>query len=373
MNRSLALVYLASFGALSSFYLMLGVTPLFAVDRGYGTFGGAVTTAVFMLATVAAELATTRVMRRIGAQQTLALGLALMTVPIFVLLLDASLITILLVSAVRGAGFAFVVIAGSTMVADLAPEGKRGEGIGLYGVIVGIPSIFALPFGVWLVDNVGFTPLFIASGSVLVLAVITALIRLPVSPTQDITGMLHSLRVPGVLRLAIVFCIAALASGLLVTYTPLGFDGSLAALALLASGLASTVTRWLAGRFGDRRDAQLLVVPALIVAIIGIAIVLFAPVLVIVGSLLFGASFGVLQNTTIHLMFEATGPSGFGAVSAIWNIAFDAGLGLGALSFGLLTASYSLGVAAVLLLAAIALIAFSRRAGSSASSQVTPG
>jgi predicted MFS family arabinose efflux permease len=373
VNRSLALVYIASFGALTSFYLMLGVTPLYAVENGHGPLGGAITTAVFMLATVAAELVATRIMRRIGTQRTLALGLALMTVPVFALLFTTSLPWVLVISAVRGAGFALVVIAGSTMVADLAPEGKRGEGIGLYGVIVGVPSVFALPFGVWLAEQIGFAPLFILAGSVAVFAVVTAVVRIPLPAAQELTGMIHSLRTPGVLPLAIVFCVSALASGLLVTYVPLGFGASVAALALLASGLASTLTRWLAGRFGDRRDARLLLVPALAIAVVGLAVVLFAPPLVIVGSLLFGVSFGVLQNATIHLMFEATGASGFGAVSAIWNIAFDAGLGLGALSFGVLSAGYSLGVAATLLLAAIAFMAFWMRSGSSYSSQVTAG
>jgi predicted MFS family arabinose efflux permease len=373
VNRSIALVLVASFGALTSFYLMLGVTPLFAVEQGHGTFGAALSTAVFMLATVVAEVGTTWVMRSIGSQKTLALGLALMTVPVFALFLGGSLPLILAVSVVRGIGFAFVVTAGSAMVAALAPESKRGEAVGVYGVVVGIPSIFALPFGVWLVDQVGFAALFIAAGSVIVLAVVTAVVRIPASEAQDLTGMLSALQTTTVLRLGVVFCIAALSSGLLVTYVPLGFESGLAAIALLTMGVASTVTRWLAGRFADRADAWVLLIPSLVVGVLGVALVLLMPSFVIVGATLFGASFGVMQNSTIHLMFEATGPSGFGAVSAIWNIAFDAGLGLGALAFGVLAADYALGVAGVLLLAAIALIAFAKRSGSSYASQVTPG
>ena len=151
MNRPLLLVLLASFLGFTTFFLMLGVTPLFAVSEGYGTSGAALTTAVFMLATVLGELVTTRIMARIGSPKTLALGLVLMNVPLFALLLDGSIPTIVTVSIVRGFGFAFLVIASGTMVAALAPEGKRGEGIGLYGVVIGLPSIFALPSGIWLV------------------------------------------------------------------------------------------------------------------------------------------------------------------------------------------------------------------------------
>ena len=45
MNRSLLLVYLASFTGLLAFNLMLGVTPIFAVANGHGEFGGAMSTA----------------------------------------------------------------------------------------------------------------------------------------------------------------------------------------------------------------------------------------------------------------------------------------------------------------------------------------
>jgi predicted MFS family arabinose efflux permease len=367
------LVYLASFGAFTSFYVLLGVVPLFAVAHGHGQSGGAISTAVFMLATVLAELVTTRAMRAIGTKAVLAVGIALMTVPVFVLVLDASLATILIVSVVRGIGFAFVVVASSTMVADLAPEGKRGEWIGLYGVVVSVPSIVFLPFGVWLIDRVGFTVLLVVAGAFVVVALLTALARIPVPTAARLTGMVDALRTPRVASLAIAFTVSALASGLLLTYLPLDFSSTLAAIGLFAMGVTTTASRWLAGRFSDRRDATVLLIPALALGAVGVLVVLFVPALMILGAVLFGASFGVLQNTSIHLMFNATGASGYGAVSALWNIAFDLGLGLGAFAFGVLAANYALVVSAVLLLAAIALIAFSRRSGSSYSSQVTPG
>ena len=373
MNRSIVLVYLAAFGAFSSFYLLLGVVPLFAKEYGHGSSGAANSTAVFMLATVLAELVTTRVMRVIGTKYVLAVGVALMTVPVFALLFDTSLGLILIVSAIRGIGFAFVVVASSTMVADLAPEGKRGEWIGLYGVIVSVPSIVFLAFGVWLVDQVGFSVLFVIAGSCVVFAVLTAVVRIPVGVAQELTGMLHALRTRRVLPLAIVFTVSALASGLLITYLPLDFDSGVAAIGLFVMGVATTATRWVAGRFADRRDATVLLIPALALGVVGLLLVLFVTPLVIVGALLFGAAFGVLQNSSIHLMFDATGAPGYGAVSAIWNIAFDLGLGLGAFAFGVLAADYSLVVAAALLALSIALIAFSTRSGSSKSSQVTPG
>jgi predicted MFS family arabinose efflux permease len=68
-----------------------------------------------------------------------------------------------------------------------------------------------------------------------------------------------------------------------------------------------------------------------------LALVLIAsPFAVVVGMLLFGAGFGVTQNASLALMFDRVSPSGYDAASALWSLAYDGGLGLGAAGFGVL-------------------------------------
>ena len=56
----------------------------------------------------------------------------------------------------------------------------------------------------------------------------------------------------------------------------------------------------------------------------------------IAGSVVFGAGFGVAQNATLSLMYARATADAYTAVSALWNIAYDAGMGAGAAIFGLL-------------------------------------
>lgn len=51
---------------------------------------------------------------------------------------------------------------------------------------------------------------------------------------------------------------------------------------------------------------------------------------------LFGVGFGVTQNATLTLMYARVPVSGYGTVSALWNFAYDAGMGVGAVGFGVL-------------------------------------
>jgi predicted MFS family arabinose efflux permease len=57
---------------------------------------------------------------------------------------------------------------------------------------------------------------------------------------------------------------------------------------------------------------------------------------VIAGAAVFGLGFGVTQNATQTLMYDRVAESGYGAVSAMWNLAYDDGMGLGAAGFGVL-------------------------------------
>jgi predicted MFS family arabinose efflux permease len=62
------------------------------------------------------------------------------------------------------------------------------------------------------------------------------------------------------------------------------------------------------------------------------------PALVVAGAACFGTGFGLLQNATLTLMYARVCVDGYGSVSAIWNAAYDAGMGGGPAGIGLLVA-----------------------------------
>jgi hypothetical protein len=143
----------------------------------------------------------------------------------------------------------------------------------------------------------------------------------------------------------------------------------LVALALLIQPAVSTVTRWLAGRYGDRHGSAGLIIRGVVVSAAGMLMLALttAPAAVIGGAVVFGAGFGVAQNATLSLMYARVPESGYGTVSALWNLAYDAGMGLGAAGFGVVAAqagypaSFALTVA--LMLAALAPALRDRHAG----------
>jgi predicted MFS family arabinose efflux permease len=114
------------------------------------------------------------------------------------------------------------------------------------------------------------------------------------------------------------------------------------------------------GRRGDRHGTDRLILHSLPASAARIALTALthSPVVVIAGVTLFGIGFGITQNATLTLMYARAPTSAYAAVSALWNFAYDGGMGLGALGFGVLAAATGYPVAfaltAALMLTALA-------------------
>ena len=344
LTRPLVLVFVSSFGFSTSFYLLLSVVPIYADSVGAGEAGAGLATGALMLSTVAAELLTPLLLARFGYRAVFAAGLVLLGAPAFALGFAPTVEGILALCLARGFGLGIVLVVGGALVAELVPPGRRGEGLGLYGVAVGVPFVVALPLGVWLAETFGYPPVFVAGG-LAALAGLAAIQGLPGRawrPRRTV-GVPGALRDTSLLGPLVVFFVVAMSAGIVVTFVPLVVphgSGNLAAVALLIQATAATLFRWWAGRLGDRYGPASLLAPAVVASAVGVLAPAFAanPAAVLAGMALFGAGWGVTQNATLAVILERVAPSGYGAASALWYVAYDAGLGLGAFGFGVVAA-----------------------------------
>jgi MFS family permease len=327
------------------FYLPLAVIPLFADEAGSRTAAGLANGAL-LLASVAGELATPRIVTRVGYRRTVGAGLALLGAPTLVLLAFSSVPVIVTVNAVRGAGFGMLCVAGGALTAALIPEQRRGEGLAMVGIVGGIPALLALPFGTWAASRWGFGIVFVLAA----VAPLAAIVTLPGLPRHDVshggrTGSHGSDgHVGALIGPATIFATSASAAGVVVTYLPLAVSGHAAwitSAALLLQPAAATTGRWIAGRLGDRRGQTGLLMPGVALCIIGMTAMAERPSasLVVGGAATFGAGFGVLQNATLSLMYARVSPAHYGTVSAVWNASYDVGMSAGAIGVGLLLTS----------------------------------
>ncbi len=131
---------------------------------------------------------------------------------------------------------------------------------------------------------------------------------------------------------ALTFSAAAMAVGIVVTFLPLAVAGRdrrrRASLWYSPYGYR----RPLAGRRCRRpaRAAVPLLGPGVLVAAAGLAMLSLTavPALVIVGATVFGAGFGVTRTPSLTIMYDRVPESGYSAVGALWNLAYDDAVGV---------------------------------------------
>jgi predicted MFS family arabinose efflux permease len=374
LTRPLMVRFVSVIGTATSFYLLLSAVPLYARSAGASTGLAGLTTTALTLSSVAAYPVTPRLMARYGTRAVLAGGLLALGLPALALAVTANIGLILAACVVRGAGFAVLCVAGGALTVSLIPAHRRGEGLALVGLVSGVPSVAALPLGVWLAGHLGYRPVF-AAGGLAALAGLASLPWLPGAPAAiratKADGMLAALRNPALVRPAALFSATTMAVGIIVTFLPLAVtraDANVAALALLVQPAAAIAGRWLAGRRGDRpsnrpsdrhgtrRGSAALLVPGVLAAAAGVLVLSLTavPAAVIAGAAVFGLGFGVTQNVTQTVMYDRVPESAYGASSALWNLAYDGGMGLGAAGFGVLALHTGYPVAFVLVAAILA-------------------
>ncbi|WP_328329255.1 MFS transporter [Kribbella sp. NBC_00382] len=354
------------FGSGLSMYLLTSVVPLYLAASGAGGIGAGLSTGAMMLAAVAVELLVPRMLRRFGYRGTLALGLVLLGAPSLALVFTSSLPLVLAVCVVRGAGLAIMVVGAVALVADVAPAHRRGEALGVYGVVVGLPAVIGLPLGVYLTNVIGYDALFVLA-AVASLAGLAGLAMVPGVAGRSTGGeeqhvkVLGGLRGSGLLMPTFVFAAVTVAAGISVTFLPLASGNHLVvAIALLIQAIAAPGARWLAGRIGDRVGPVKLLLPAITFAALGAGLLVFVgnPAAVITGAALFGTGFGAAQNLTLAIMYDRSPKTRYGQVSALWNLAYDGGWGVGAIVFGFVVSGtgYPLAFALTAVLVAAAVL-----------------
>jgi len=343
--RLLSVPLVATFGAeftsLTSFFLLLSVMPMLAAAAGASSSGAGMITGSLLLGTVAAEAAAAAAISRFGYRIVLAAGAVLLGGPALAMLAPESQEVMVSVSLARGFGFGLCGVATGALTAKLLPPERRGEGLGLLGIVCGIPAIVALPAGIWLAGH----HLAAAAAAMAATAGLLPLVAIRWLPGgREARPAGRTRRIPGArkmagaaLRLSLIFAAATVAAGVLDSFLPLvkGIPSNLSSTALLVQAIVATLTRWQAGKHGDRYGHARLLIPALAAAALGMAamIVLGSPAAIFAGMVLFGAGFGVIENATFALLIERLPEA---KASALWNFAYDAGYGAGPAVFGLI-------------------------------------
>lgn len=394
--------------AFGSWSLLLPVVPSAVLDGGGGELLAGATTGIFMAATVVTQVCTPGLLRRFGYNPVMVAAALVLGVPSLGYLLSMDAAPALLFSAIRGVGFGALTVAESALVAELVPVRFLGKASGMLGVFVGLAQMIFLPLGLALAHTpLGYPGVYALAAAVGALAgaMCLRIPRLRPSPVPagragtkaadgsgdtEVTAAGPAVSehavprastwklvtVPALAVASISMSFGAVSSFLPAASTALDADlgALLAGFMLSITGGAAMVFRFLSGAVADRRGRPgATMIPGQVLAGAGVALIaaaLFAEGSVwwlALGAAAFGGGFGVVQNEALLSMFLRLPRSRVSEASAIWNIAYDSGTGLGSFLLGAVAAraaySGAFATAAALIAVGVAVTAADAVAG----------
>ena len=292
-----------------------------------------------------------RMADRSGGSYVLAIGLLMMTAGGLVYL-GGAVWLIFVAAALRGAGLGGVTVGGFALLADGAPESRRGEAAGYFSSATNSTVIFFPAAGLWLLSApaFGFNGVFVASVCVAAAGLVITMTMLrrelpAVTMTPDTASRTRgdwlptfdrAVMVPTVLNLSV-----NLATPAVIAFLPLyarELDlGDVSAFYLLA-GVGSVIIRPVIGKASDSIGRGRVLVLGLAFLIVGLLLVLFAETrtAAIAGGFLVALGHAVPGAATTALAMDMAPAERRGQAMGAFSMSFQIGQGFGAILAGAL-------------------------------------
>jgi MFS family permease len=329
--------------------------PLGAGNLAVGIVIGSYAVTGLLLRPFAGHMADRR-----GRRPTVLLGSLAVAAAGFLYLLPLGVPGLIAARLVLGAGEGTVFTAGSAWIVDLAPPGRRGRVIGLYGLAVWAGLSVGPLVGELLHHAAGYTAVWLFAGAVPLLGALVAL-RLP-DPFRPVgRAEQQPLIAREAIRPGVALALASTGYATVAAFVVLHLDARGVGHGATVFGAFATMvvlTRLIGGDLPDRVGPARVATAAAVIEAAGLATIALAHSLpvALAGALAMGAAFSLLYPSLSLIVVGRIPDTRRGAALGTFTAFFDAGVGFGAPLAGLAAAltSYQ---GAFLLAAAIALAA----------------
>jgi predicted MFS family arabinose efflux permease len=345
LTRDFILTCCGGFVLFSSFLLLLAILPLYLKDDLGGSDAEVgLIIGVFAFAALFPRPFIGREIDRGGSKRFLIAGALIFIVSSLLYLVATTIPLLLGVRVLHGLGMACFHTAAFTFIAELAPPTRRGEAMGIWGMMSTIATAIAPYGGLLLRDAWGDSVVFVAgaccAGAALVLI---GFVREPEREVAAPGGATGGLIEPSVFTPALLVLLVTLVYGATQSFILLYADESeigAKGLYFTAFAIAVFVSRLFGGRLADRRGRWTVILPSLALMVAAMLILSVAgnlALLLLVGAL-FGLAFGAAQPALTALAIDLVPPARRGAGMATFTSAFEAGIGSGAIVMGIVAA-----------------------------------
>ncbi|MBS4209195.1 MFS transporter [Bacillus sp. FJAT-50079] len=345
-------VSVSSFFLFLTFYLLMVTLPIYTMEElnGTATEIGLVVTS-FLIGAVLVRPFSGIWIEKIGRRKMLAIALAIFLLSTFSYIFSSSLITFLILRFLHGIGFGIATTATGTIVADLIPDSRRGEGMGYYAMSMNIAMVVGPFLGLTLIQITDFTMMFIICTGLGLLAIISVLfVTIPSSSAQmEMKFSFKKLIDKSALPIAVVGGALAIGySGILSFVSVYAKELDLISAAtyfFVVYAIFLLASRPFTGRWFDKYGENVIIYPAILSAAAGLLLLSFSTstFTFLVSAAFVGLGFGSLTPALQTIVIRNATPTTRGMATATFFTLFDSGIGIGSYVLGMIAASTGYG------------------------------
>lgn len=353
-TRNFILVSAINFQLVLTFYLLVIVIVGYSVaELGATTAQAGLISGLFIIGTLFGRFLVGKFLTRFGQRITLMVGLIgfLLFSGLYFIQLDIGLL--LVVRFMHGfmMGVASTVL--GTVIAQIIPATRRGEGIGYYSLSSTVGTAIGPFLAIWMMMHFGYNAIFAVSSAIALSCVFFGLsIQMP--NIQSIKDPLHPQDVPAnkpswisqfietrALPISIIMLFASICySGVLsfINFYAKEIDlVEAASVFFLMYALAILISRPFTGPLLDRKGENIIMYPAFVIMTLGLLLLSQAnqPWMLLVSAGLLGLGYGNVQSVCQTIAVKSTTLERMGFATSTYFIFLDAGLGFGPYFIGI--------------------------------------
>ncbi len=341
-NLDFLLVLLTGHFLFVGYVSLFTIVPPYVLDRGGEEWQIGVVVGSFGITGVVVRPLVGRLIYRVGTKRMAVLGTAIFALGSVLYIPAPDVWWLVPARMIQGIGLGMAPVAGSTMVANLAPIRRRAEAMSYMGNAIAISSLYAPVMGFWLMTEHGFAAGFLYSasnallGAILALGISSARTRVPASTTSGWSAPLISRHA---LFPAAVFLSYTITTAPMNTFLPLlAEDRGLGnpGLFFTVSSFTTMSAMLVAGPVADRAGRATVIIPGLLSAASAMFLLTAASnrFMFLGAGFLNGAGFGLIQPGIQSFTVDRVEPRERSSAMATLQQAWDIGGSGGAFLLG---------------------------------------
>ncbi|MBD7943981.1 MFS transporter [Psychrobacillus sp. FSL K6-2684] len=348
-TKQFLIVSLINFMITLMFYLLIVTIASYAQSKyGASTSTAGLVSSIFIIGSLIGRLGTGRVIGDLGTKKTLWTGLVFFTITSILYFAAFNIGLLIIIRLLQGIAVGIAGTATGTIIAQILPNTRKGEGIGYYSLSAILATAIGPFIGILLLkaEN-GFQWIFalnivLSFVCLIIYAVVKIDVALPKSTTQHLekSSLLSKFIEPRALPISMVALIIGFSySGVMSFLSFYAVEVDLVSAAsyfFLIYAIVVIISRPFTGKLLDTKGANIVAYPCFVLFALGMFLFSQASAgwMLLLAAALIGFGYGNFNSIAQSVAVKVTPPHRFGLATSTYFILYDIGLGIGPFLLG---------------------------------------